>query len=75
MSQQLNKRWHRLCSDIANEARARGAKEPFLFACESGIVVLDGPPFGENEDSRQDSILFILPWPPQAIIACDAGGW
>lgn len=73
---QLNKRWQKLCTDIAGLAREEGAKEPFLFACESGLVVLDGPPFKDHTQvSRQDAVLFILPWPPGALMACDAGGW
>lgn len=65
----LNKRWQRLCADIAAEARKQGAKEPFIYACESGICVTDGlPASGAN-------VLFTLPKPPHIVVDYDAGGW
>ena len=70
----LKVRWQKLCKDLADEARSQGAEKPFIFACESGLVVLDGPPFEEaTQKPRQDAILFVLPWP--STIPCDAGGW
>lgn len=66
---ELNKRWQKLCADIAAEARARGAKNPFIFACESGLCVLDGQP------THGDRVLFMLNKPPMAVVDFDAGGW
>lgn len=66
---QLNKRWQALCVDIASLARERGAREPFIFACESGLCVTDGEPKGGAD------VLFTLSKPPIAIVTFDAGGW
>ena len=65
---QLNKRWQALCADIAALARERGAKDPFIYACEGGLCVTDGLPNSGN-------ILFTLPKPPLAVVTFDAGGW
>lgn len=74
---QLNKRWQKLCADVAEEARRQGAKEPFIFACESGLCVLDGAPGTPAVDnrSRGHEVLFTLPKPPSRVVAFDAGGW
>lgn len=66
---QLNKRWQKLCADIADLARERGAKEPFIYACESGLCVTDGPP------ANGADVLFVLNKPPLAIVSYDSGGW
>ena len=66
---ELNRRWQALCADIAHEARLRGAKDPFIFACESGLCILDGPPV------RGDQVLFKLAAPPRLVVSYDAGGW
>ena len=74
--EKLNKQWLALCADIAEEARRQGAEDPFIFACESGLCVLDGPPFDSSTSaSRWESILFTLPTPPVTVIAFDTGGW
>jgi hypothetical protein len=65
----LNKRWQRLCADIAAEAYRRGAKEPFIYAREGGLCVTDGEP-----DSAAD-VLFSLDKPPIAVVSYGAGGW
>lgn len=66
---QLNRRWQKLCADIATLAKERGAAEPFIFACESGLCVCDGEP-----ESNAD-VLFTLPHPPSSVVAYDSGGW
>jgi hypothetical protein len=66
---QLNKRWQALCADIATLARQRGAKEPFIFACEGGLCITDGPPASGAD------VLFTLRKPPCAVVNYDAGGW
>ncbi len=70
---QLQARWSRLCADIAEEARNQGASEPFIFACESGLCVLDGPAHPDNGAGRGDEVLFTLRVPID--VAYDAGGW
>lgn len=73
---QLNRRWQKLCEDIAALAKKRGAIEPFIFACEAGLCVLDGPPFDDaTGKARGEAELFTLPVPPSAVVAYDAGGW
>jgi hypothetical protein len=67
--EQLNRRWQKLCADIAILARERGAQEPFIYACESGLCVTDGPPNGAA------SVLFMLSKPPSSVVTFDAGGW
>ncbi len=69
--EQLNKRWQALCADIATLARKRGANEPFIFACESGLCVTDGLPTSGSDDA----ILFTLPKPPNSVVSYDSGGW
>lgn len=66
---QLNKRWQKLCADIAALAKKRGAVEPFIFACESGLCITDGQPKGGAD------VLFTLPKPPMEVVTYDAGGW
>ena len=66
--EQLNKRWQSLCADIATLARALGAKEPFIYACESGLCITDSEPNGA-------AVLFTLPKPPATVVTFDAGGW
>ena len=65
----LNKRWQKLCADIAQEAKRLGATEPFIFACEAGLCVCDGQP------KNGASVLFTLPHPRSSVITYDAGGW
>ena len=72
----LNRRWQKLCADIAVEALRQGAKAPFIFACESGLCILDGPPFdAPTQVGHSEAILFVLSKPPGSVIAFDAGGW
>ncbi len=71
----LRRRWKRLCEDIAEEARRRGAKDPFIFACEHGLCILDGPPFDANENPRNSAEIFTLAPPLVTTISYDAGGW
>lgn len=73
--ERLNARWQKLCADIAELARERGAREPFIFACESGLCVLDGPAFDQDENARERDVLFVLPKPPLTVAAFDSGGW
>ncbi len=65
----LNKRWQKLCADIAQEARRLGAEEPFIFASEAGLCVCDGLPNGSAD------VLFRLPPPPSSVVTYDSGGW
>lgn len=69
----LRTRWLTLCKDIDAEARRQGATAPEIFACESGLCVLDGPPFDDQEKARSKAVLFTLPRP--VVIKFDAGGW
>jgi len=49
---QLEKRWQKLCKDIAEEARRQGAVEPLIFASEAGLCVIDSAGLGSRRRSR-----------------------
>jgi hypothetical protein len=73
---QLNKRWQKLCEDIAAEARRQGAVEPLIFASEAGLCVIDSAGLEHPKaKSMNDAILFVLRPPPKSLIMYDSGGW
>lgn len=71
---QIQARWSKLCADIADEARRQGAAKPFVFACESGLCVLDGPAHPSDGHPRGGDVLFTLRV-PTGVVAYDAGSW